>query len=289
MNSALAAESSINAREFELTESEFLRIRKILKERSGIDVDQSKRMLVYGRLARRLRALGLERFAEYLALIEDPLSAESEQFQNALTTNVTELFREEHHFEMLKSKVVPAALKAGAKRLRLWSAGCSAGDEPYSIALTLARMPELSGCDVKILATDIDSQILEQAKAGVYDVERVSKLDIEQRKFFSRGVGANAGVARVQDRIRSMITFKQLNLQGPWPMQGPFDVIFCRNVVIYFDVPTRERLVGRFAELLRPGGYLFMGHSESPSANNEPSLKSCGKTAFIKLPGPESR
>jgi chemotaxis protein methyltransferase CheR len=276
-------ETAIAAREFELTEAEFSRIQRWLKERSGIDVGSGKRMLVYGRLTRRLRALKLSSFAEYLKLIEDPESEESSHFLNALTTNVTELFREEHHFEMLKAEVVPAVAASNRKRLRIWSAGCSAGDEPYSIALTLAKLPDVADWDIKVLATDIDSDILVQAQAGVYPLERIDALKAENRRFFQRGQGEQAGLARVNGTIRSMITFKRLNLQESWPMQGPFDVIFCRNVVIYFDAPTRERLVRRFAQLLRPGGYLFMGHSESPSVGNTPGLKTCGRTAFIKV------
>jgi len=269
-------------REFELGDNEFRRIQKLLKERSGIDMGPGKRMLAYGRLARRMRALKLADFADYLCLVEDPASDESGKFLNALTTNVTELFREEHHFDMLAKRVVPEVLNNGGRKLRIWSAACSAGDEPYSAALTLNRMPELANLDVRILATDIDTEILEQARRGVYPVERIAKLKPEFRSSFPRGVGANAGNARVNPDLRSMVTFKQLNLLDPWPMNGPFDVIFCRNVFIYFDGQTRELLVRRFAELLRPGGYLFLGHSESPSANGTPSLKNCGRTAFVK-------
>ena len=269
-------------REFELGDKEFQRIQKLLKERSGIDIGAGKRMLAYGRLARRMRALKLNDFADYMLLIEDPASEESGKFLNALTTNVTELFREEHHFELLSSRVVPEMLGAGASKLRIWSAACSAGDEPYSIALTLGRTSALAELDVRILATDIDTEILEQARRGIYSVERVAKLKPEFRSAFQRGTGANTGNARINPTLRELVTFKQLNLLDPWPMSGPFDVIFCRNVFIYFDTPTRERLVRRFASLLRPGGYLFLGHSESPSANSTLSLKSCGRTAFIK-------
>jgi chemotaxis protein methyltransferase CheR len=273
----------MEAREFELTDAEFSRIQRLLKDRSGIDVGAGKRMLVYGRLTRRLRALKLDSFGEYLKLVDDPQSDESRAFLNALTTNVTELFREEHHFELLRERIVPEMAEAGAKRLRIWSAGCSLGDEPYSIGLTLAQLPEVADWDIKILATDIDSDVLAQASAGVYPLERIEKLQPQMRAFFGRGVGKNVGLARVGARVRNMITFKQLNLHDTWPMHGPFDVIFCRNVIIYFDGPTRERLVRRYAELLRPGGYLCLGHSESPTAGKVSSLKGCGRTAFVKL------
>jgi chemotaxis protein methyltransferase CheR len=273
---------NIEAREFELKDADFVRIQRLLKERSGIDVGAGKRMLVYGRLTRRLRALKLDNFSDYLKLVEDPQSDESRAFLNALTTNVTELFREEHHFDLLRERVIPEMNRAGANRLRIWSAGCSLGDEPYSIALTLALIPDIADWDIKILATDIDSDVLSQASAGVYQAERIEKLKPQQRAFFARGVGKNAGLARVGPRIRDMITFKQLNLHDSWPMQGPFDVIFCRNVIIYFDAPTRERLVRRYADLLRVGGYLCLGHSESPTAGKVASLRGCGRTAFVK-------
>lgn len=285
--SASASESATSGREFTLGDKEFHRIQKLLKDRSGIDIGSGKRMLVYGRLARRMRALKLADFSDYLALIEDSASEESGKFLNALTTNVTELFREEHHFELLSSRVVPEVVQAGSSKLRIWSAACSAGDEPYSIALTLSRLPAVAQLDARILATDIDTEILEQARRGVYPVERVAKLKPEFRSSFQRGTGANAGSARVMPELRAMVTFKQLNLLEPWPMTGPFDVIFCRNVFIYFDTPTRERLVKRFTALLRPGGYLFLGHSESPSANSTPALKTCGRTAFTKVGGSE--
>ena len=276
------SEAPNNAREFALGDKEFKRIQKLLKDRSGIDIGDGKRMLVYGRLARRMRALRLSDFSDYLALIEDPQSDESGKFLNALTTNVTELFREDHHFDLLSSRVVPEMLSAGASKLRIWSAACSAGDEPYSIALTLSRTPALAELDVRILATDIDTEILEQARRGIYAAERIAKLKPEFRSSFQRGVGPNAANARISPELRALVTFKQLNLLDTWPMSGPFDVIFCRNVFIYFDTPTRERIVRRFAALLRPGGYLFLGHSESPSANSTPVLKNCGRTAFVK-------
>ena len=269
-------------REFELLDADFARIQRLMKERSGIDIGPGKRNLVYGRLTRRLRVLKLRTFAEYLKLVEDPEGDEARAFLNSLTTNVTELFREEHHFELLKDRVIPELVEADARRVRVWSAGCSLGDEPYSIALTLALLPELEDWDVKILATDIDSEVLSQASAGVYPLERIEKLKPPVRSLFARGTGAHAGLAKVSSKVREVITFRQLNLHDPWPMHGPFDVIFCRNVLIYFDQPTRERLVRRFAELLRAGGYLFLGHSESASANKVSCLKGCGRTAFVK-------
>ncbi|RYZ01190.1 MAG: protein-glutamate O-methyltransferase CheR [Myxococcales bacterium] len=273
---------STAGREFEMTDADFNRIRRLLKDRSGIDVGAGKRQLVYGRLTRRLRALNLRTFNDYLALVEDANADEARSFLNSLTTNVTELFREEHHFELLRERLVPEVTALGTRRLRIWSAGCSVGDEPYSIALTLASLPELSTWDLKILATDIDSEVLAQGREGVYQMDRIAKLKPNMRALFSRGVGSKTGLARAGDRLREMITFKQLNLLQDWPMSGPFDVIFCRNVIIYFDAPTKEQLVRRFSSLLRPGGYLLLGHSESPAAASAPLLESSGRTAFVR-------
>ena len=269
--------------EFAFSDAAFGRIQVLLKQRSGIEIGAGKRMLIYGRLARRLRALGLSNFNDYLALIEDAGSEESRQFLNACTTNVTELFREPHHFELLTKRAVPEALRRGDRKIRIWSAGCSTGEEPYSIAIALSEANLLSGHDVKVLATDIDSDVLAHAQRGVYAVEKVAKLTPAQRRYFQRGTGERQHLARVRPELKSILRFRELNLLAAWPMSGRFDVIFCRNVVIYFDVATRERLVRRFASLLNPGGYLLMGHSESLTASGS-ELVSCGKTAYQKRP-----
>jgi len=275
---------SSEEQEFTLTDADFVRIRKLIKERSGIDMSDAKRSLVYGRLARRVRALQLTTFSAYLELVDDASSDEGAQFLNALTTNVTELFREQHHFELLAERIVSEAARSGRKKLRIWSAGCSLGDEPYSIAITLTNAPVTRDWDVKILATDIDTDVLAQARRGIYPAERVTKLTPGQRAHFLRGTSKNEGLARVSEQIRGLVTFKQLNLHGTWPMQGPFDVVFCRNVLIYFDAPARERLVRRFANILKPGGYLCLGHSEAASAGVVSELKPCSRTAFVKAP-----
>lgn len=273
-------------REFEMTDADFDRIRRMLKDRSGIDLGSGKRQLVYGRLTRRLRALKLRTFNDYLALVDDADTDEARSFLNSLTTNVTELFREEHHFELLRERLIPEVTALGNRKLRIWSAGCSVGDEPYSIALTLCALPELRNWDIKILATDIDSDVLAQGREGVYQLERIQKLTPAMRPLFKRGIGAKAGQARAGDRLRELISFKQLNLLETWPMKGPFDVIFCRNVIIYFDPPTKEDLIRRFAGLLRPGGYLLLGHSESPAAGSSPLLEPAGRTAFVRKARP---
>lgn len=277
MQSAVEAD-----REFELSDATFARIRSVLKQRSGIDMGDAKRMLVYGRLARRLRELSLSSFDEYLELVEQPEGEEARRFLNALTTNVTEFFRESHHFDTLKQNVVPEALRRNGRRLRVWSAGCSTGEEPYSIAVALREAGAVDGWDTRILATDIDSDVLARAAQGVYPLERVEKLAPARRHWFERGVGKNAPFARAKEELRRLVRFNTLNLLEPWPVKGPFDAIFCRNVVIYFDGPTRERLVRRFAGLLVPGGYLFMGHSEALTTANCDALEPSGRTTYVK-------
>ena len=279
----MSASLSPNSTEFELSDDAFRRIQLLLKQRSGIDIGPGKRMLVYGRLARRLRTLQLSNFNEYLEIVEDVSSEEARHFLNACTTNVTELFREPHHFELLTSRALPEALQRSSERkLRIWSAGCSTGEEPYSIAISLHEAGLVNGYDVKVLATDIDSDVLAHAERGVYSAEKVGKLKPAHRRYFQRGVDERKNLARVRSEIKSLIRFRHLNLMGEWPMSGRFDVIFCRNVVIYFDTPTRERLVRRFASLLKPGGYLFMGHSESLTGGSSTDLEPCGKTAYRK-------
>lgn len=251
-------------REPRLGSREFRRVVELIKQRAGISLADSKRDMVHARLSRRLRTLSLTSFDEYLDLLGDPHAAETEHFVNALTTNLTSFFREPHHFEYLARQWLPTMLAETRNRdLRIWSAGCSSGEEPYSIAMTLLdHLPANRG--FRILATDLDSETLARADAGIYPVERIEGIaNSDRHRWFQRGQGSREGFVRVRPTIRETITFRRLNLFDPWPMKDPIDAIFCRNVVIYFSKDTQRPLFDRFADALTPNGHLFIGHSES--------------------------
>ncbi|HEY5806320.1 MAG TPA: protein-glutamate O-methyltransferase CheR [Povalibacter sp.] len=268
-----------------LGDAEFEFIRHVIGENAGIVLGPNKRQLVQGRLARRLRELSLPTYEAYCDHLRNSGPEELVGLINALTTNVTAFFRENHHFDALASYMIPEALKRNqtARRLRIWSAGCSTGEEPYCIAMVLAEsLPSSERWDAKILATDIDSDVIHFAQQGIYPLDRLTSVpQARLRRSFRKGVGENAGQALIQPDLARLITFRTLNLQRSWPMQGPFDIIFCRNVMIYFDQPTRERLVSRFAALLAPNGYLCLGHSESIHAGTAP-FQLVGKTIYRK-------
>jgi chemotaxis protein methyltransferase CheR len=268
-----------------LGDAEFEFIRHVIAENAGIVLGPNKRQLVQGRLARRLRELGLPSYESYCDHVRNSGPEELVGLINALTTNVTAFFRENHHFEALASYMIPEALKRNqqTRRLRIWSAGCSTGEEPYCIAMVLSEtLPSSERWDAKILATDIDSDVIASAQQGIYSMDRLAAVpEARLRRCFRRGIGANSGQAMVQPDISRLVTFRTLNLQQSWPMSGPFDIIFCRNVMIYFDQPTRERLVTRFASLLAPNGYLCLGHSESIHAGTAP-FQLVGKTIYRK-------
>ncbi len=252
--------------EFELTDREFDRLRALVREHTGISLSNGKRELVYGRLARRLRRLKLTSFAEYCALVEDRPAEETQELINAITTNLTYFFREKYHFEQLATEVLPQLERerSGTRRMRLWSAGCSTGEEAYSMAVVMREaLAHLLGWDIKLLATDIDSKVVATAAAGIYGADRLSSVAAARVRRWFPPVAGTPGFCAAADELKSLITFRQLNLFEPWPMKGPFDVIFCRNVVIYFDRDTQRALFDRMADIQEPGGWLFIGHSEN--------------------------
>jgi chemotaxis protein methyltransferase CheR len=279
-----SVEERAESREFPFSDAEFAFIRELVEQHAAIKLPDTKRQMVYGRLVRRLRELRLGSFAEYVALLRDDAGGpEFVNLINAVTTNLTSFFREKHHFDVLREKVIPEFVtRNSAKRsLRIWSAGCSTGEEPYSIAMTvLDCLP--AGWDLKILATDIDTKVLATASAGVYGEDRIRSLpDTLKRRGFLRGRGESSDKVRVRPEFQQPISFKQLNLMEAWPMRGQFDFIFCRNVVIYFDKPTQQRLFDRFADQLVDDGYVFLGHSETMH-NLTTRFRLLGQTVYQK-------
>ena len=254
------------SREYEFSDHDFQRVRRMVHEQIGIALSDSKRQLVYGRLSRRLRALHLREFDTYLRRVEGGDAVELQHFRNAITTNLTSFFRENHHFTFLAESLLPQLelQNRSSRRIRIWSAGCSTGEEPYSIAMVLLECAGhlFRDWDVRILATDIDTNVLEHARRGIYSSDRLEKMGgARLSRWFERGPDADH--YSVREEVKQAVTFNELNLIGEWPMKGPFDVIFCRNVVIYFDRDTQRQIVSRMEALQRPGDYLILGHSES--------------------------
>jgi len=253
---------------FRLTDKEFGFICDYVYNLTGIVLGESKREMVYRRLSRVIRERKIDTFSEYCQILEANPEREKSFFINSITTNLTSFFRENHHFDFLRDKEFPALIKrnAGTKRVRVWSSASSTGEEPYSLAITAMETlsNELNSWDIKILATDIDSDVLTKAKAGVYDFKRIEDLPNNIRsQYFIRGTGMNENKVKVVPEVKNLLTFKQLNLLHEWPMKGIFDVIFCRNVIIYFDKKTQQELFSRYYESLAPGGLLMLGHSEN--------------------------
>lgn len=251
-----------NDREFNFTEQDFESVRKLIYSHAGISLNISKKDMVYSRLARRLRATGLTTFRDYLKLLESNDVDEWQAFTNALTTNLTSFFREQHHFPILAEHV--RKLK-GRSPITLWCSASSTGEEPYSMAMTMVEVFNSYTPPVHIIATDLDTNVLATAEAGIYPLERLEKMPVDKvKKFFLMGSGKQEGYARIRPELRSMITFRQINLlDNNWPLRPPFDAIFCRNVMIYFDKQTQLKILEKFVPLLRPEGLLFAGHSES--------------------------
>jgi chemotaxis protein methyltransferase CheR len=255
-----------------LGDREFQLFRKLIHAEVGISLGEHKRELVRSRLSRRIRATGAASFQQYYdrLMAGDLGSDERIRMINAITTNKTDFYRERVHFQFLERQIVPAlkarAARTGDRRVRIWSAGCSTGEEPYTIAITLRESLEnLLAWDVRILASDIDTDVLAQAAEGIFAEERVQEIPLPiLRRFFRRGTGAYAGLVQVAGEVRQLVSFRRINLlEVPWPIRTSFDCIFCRNVIIYFDKPTQRRLMERFADFLQDDGHLFLGHSES--------------------------
>jgi chemotaxis protein methyltransferase CheR len=254
-------------REFQFSHADFVALRDLVKKMTGINIADSKREMVYGRVSRRLRALGLRSFSDYRRLLESDDESELVEFCNAMTTNLTAFFRESHHFDYIRDHLLLPRLgdPRGSRRLRFWCAACSSGEEPYSLAMTICEaIPDWKRWDIKILATDIDSAMLARAARGIYTPERVKGLAAPRlKRFFSEGSEDGAKIHQVAPEIADLITFKQLNLMERLPMSGPLDAILCRNVIIYFDKETQRDLFSRIAVLQRNNDLLLLGHSES--------------------------
>jgi chemotaxis protein methyltransferase CheR len=278
-----AADRSLDpaAREFEFSALDFERVRKLIYQHAGIALNDSKSNMVYSRLARRLRARGVRRFEDYLRLLETDHLGEREAFINSLTTNLTAFFRESHHFPILAERIKAVARQREAV---LWCAAASTGEEPYSMAI--AAMEALTSMTprVRILASDIDTHVLAHASQGLYEASAVAKLDPDRlRRYFLRRTGADGDCYQVRPEVQALVTFRRINLlDGAWPVRGPLDAIFCRNVMIYFDKPTQRRVVERFVPLLAPGGLLFTGHSENLAYVRE-LVEPCGRTVYARV------
>lgn len=277
-------------REFPFSDDDFLTLSDLIHKKTGIVLKNHKKDMVYGRLARRLRKLGIQSFGDYLLYLSgDKGEAEISSLINAITTNLTRFFREPHHFDHLTDIALPTVLKdikSGQQdRLRIWSAGCSSGEEPYSIAMTLEETlvrNEMEGIDARILATDLDTNMLQRGRKGDYLKTHFDNLPDKYQVFLNQAEDRE-DCYHIRDDLRRYIAFKQLNLLSEWPMKGPFDIIFCRNVMIYFDNQDKMQLTQRLTRMLRPGGWLLIGHSET-ILNNTNELELIGRTIYRKKP-----
>ncbi|MEP6342587.1 MAG: protein-glutamate O-methyltransferase [Maricaulaceae bacterium] len=269
-----------------LGQAEFNRIKKVINEQAGISLSDDKVNLVHSRLQKRLRELNIISFQAYCQLIENPDNKDERRYMlNALTTNVTRFFREPHHFKHLMNTSLPPLIKKAKEggRVRIWSGGCSSGQEPYSIAsILLALLPDAAKYDIKILASDIDRDILMDARRGMYPEKLMSKMPTKLKdKFFKPFDGPSGDVYVASPALKSLISFRELNLNASsWPMRGKFDIIFCRNTVIYFDEPTQHKIWTRFKEQMAPQGYLYIGHSERLSGPDAPKFEKSDITTY---------
>lgn len=267
-----------SGREFAFSASDFERVRKLIYQHAGISLSPVKQDMVYSRLARRLRATGAKSFVDYLDRLEHSGGDEWERFVNSLTTNLTSFFREPHHFPIFADHL----RKLGSSRpIKIWCSAASTGEEPYSIAMTVLETFGDKASHVSIFASDLDTNVLATAQKGVYPIERVEKIPTERlKRFFLKGTGSQEGYVAVRPELKRLIEFQRVNLLEPnWPVRGPLDVIFCRNVMIYFDKPTQYKILSRFAPMLQTDGLMFAGHSES-FLHAADHFKSLGKTVY---------
>jgi chemotaxis protein methyltransferase CheR len=283
---APAAAPAMSMPEWELvfTQGDFERVRRQIYRVAGISLNDNKQQMVYSRLGRRLRALGIRNFSDYMDMVESPEdNGEQANFTNALTTNLTAFFREPYHFPILSTHLRRVA---GDHRPVIWCAASSTGEEPYTLAITAMETLGADASQVRILASDIDTDVLARAARGVYASDAIDHLDARIReRYFLKGTGSNSGFVQVKDEVRKMVTFRQINLlDDAWPLRGPMDVIFCRNVLIYFDRPTQKTVVSRFSGIMQANGLLFVGHAESLSHSSE-YFALCGRTAYVLAPG----
>ena len=270
------------SREFVFTEKDFNRLRQISNAHTGIVVTDDKYDMYYSRLVKRIRKLELSSFADYVMYLEKNQDTEFTPFIDSITTNLTSFFRENHHFEMLRNHVLPE-LATRSNEIRVWSAGCSTGEEPYSIAITLKDFSQSHpAIRPHLLASDIDTTVLGKAATGVYEISRVNGLAQSMlKRWFKRGKGSNEGMVKVSKELQQFMEFRQVNLMQDWPIREKFHIIFCRNVVIYFDRPTKIRLLDRYANQLVDNGYLILGHSESLNGLTD-RFETIGKTVYQK-------
>ncbi|MEF1284509.1 protein-glutamate O-methyltransferase CheR [Vibrio sp. M250220] len=277
------AENSVaDKSEFELTDKDFKFIQWFMHKNVGIFFSDRKRTMVYGRISRQLRRLGLRRFRDYRPMIEqDP--SEQANFINCLTTNKTQFFREYHHFEFLEKVLVKEWREQGLSKLRIWSAGCSTGEEPYSFVASLHWAQAFDQFeDIRLTATDLDTKVLQHAQRGIYSDDAIKTIPSKYLKpSFVRGTGAQQGNIKCRIGLQKYIQFRQLNLLESWDFSEPFDLISCRNVMIYFDRQTQAKLIKRFYQQLKPNGVLFIGHSESVPANLD-LFHHVGHTIYVK-------
>jgi len=274
-----AAGSAHHFQQFEFSDGDFRRLKKLIFDYAGISLNDSKRAMAYGRIAKRLRVVGLKTFREYLDTVESTDSDERMQFVNALTTNLTYFFREAHHFPTL---VEHLQSRYAGQTMTVWSAACSTGEEPYSIAMAAIEAFATDQPPVRIIASDLDTHALSTAEKGVYSMEKLETLaPARLKRFFLRGTGAHKGFARVRPQVTRMVEFRQINLHDEaWDIGGPLAAIFCRNVMIYFNKETQTRILQRFVPLLKPNGLLFAGHSENFFYNAGDLFRIRGKTVY---------